>query len=144
MEPMNDLTLLQTFHRCSHLLHANGKGHGQERILILLLERGPLTQRELIDLTGRCSATLSEQLENMEKSGQITRARNEQDRRNVDLALTESGREAAKKAKVSRIARAGTLFSVLDPSEKEQLLHLLEKLLPAWENLPSEREEHCT
>ena len=64
---MDDLILLHAFYRCSHLLHASGKGHGQQRLLILLLQRGSLTQRELTDLTGRRSATLSEQLDHMEE-----------------------------------------------------------------------------
>lgn len=42
-------------------------------ILILLHEHGRMTQRELIEITQRRSATLSEQLERMESSGLIVR-----------------------------------------------------------------------
>lgn len=140
MERTDDVALLHLFHQCSHLLHANGKYRGQGRLLIQLLERGPLTQRELIDLTGRRSATLSEQLEGMEKMGYITRSKNERDRRNVDLSLTPQGRAAAEEAKKNRARRAQRLFAALDQEEKEQLFRTMGKLLSAWEELPPEGE----
>lgn len=140
MNKMNDLDLLNAFHHCSHLLHAGGKSNGQRRLLIQLLERGPLTQRELIDLTGRRSATLSEQLENMDKAGYIIRSRNEQDRRNVDISLTPLGQKAAKEALLQRTQRAHMMFSTLNEEEKEQLFHLLHKLILHWGNFPPESE----
>ena len=59
--------------------------------MILLHLYGSLTQRELIELTGRRSATLSKQLDDMEKSGLILRSKNAQDKRNIDVTLTEQG-----------------------------------------------------
>lgn len=140
MNNIDDFTLLHLFHQCNHRLHTNGKFHGQERLLILLLEQQTLTQRELIDITGRRSATLSEQLENMDKAGYIIRTRNEEDRRNVDVSLTPHGRDAAKYAKEKRIERAHTLFSELNDEEKENLFQLLSKLLLSWETLLAESE----
>lgn len=141
MDKIDDLNLLHLFHQCSHHLYANRRSHGQERLLILLLENGTLTQRELIKITQRRSATLSEQLEAMDKAGYITRTRNEQDRRNIDVFLTSRGEAAAKDAQNNRIKRAHTLFSVLDTEDKKQLFYLLHKLLFSWENLLSESEE---
>lgn len=140
MDNFDELTLLHLFHQCSHYLHASGKFHGQNRLLILLFEQGTLTQRELITNTGRRSATLSEQLENMEKAGYITRTRNEQDRRNVDVSLTPLGQKAAKDAIAYRAIRANTLFSDLNEEEKAQLSHLLHKLLSLWRELSPESE----
>lgn len=140
MAKMDNLTLLHLFHQCSHRLHVNGKFCGQGRLLILLLEKGTLTQRELIDITGRRSATLSEQLENMDKAGLVTRSRNEQDQRNVDVSLTPLGRETAKEAQNNRLKQAHALFSVLNEEEKEQLYRLLHKLLTSWNNFPQESE----
>lgn len=140
MDNIDDVTLLHLFHQCGHMLHANGKYRGQGRLLVQLLERGTLTQRELIQLTGRRSATLSEQLDNMEKAGLITRTRNEQDRRNVDVSLTPMGLEAAKNAQNAHIQRAHALFSVLNPEEKEQFFSLLQKLQVSWKELPLESE----
>lgn len=140
MDNIEDVTLLHLFHQCGHMLHANGKYSGQGRLLVQLLERGTLTQRELIQLTGRRSATLSEQLDHMEKAGLIIRTRNEQDRRNVNVALTEAGLEAAENAQNNRIQRAHTLFSSLTAEEKEQLFSLLQKLKISWNELSIESE----
>ena len=95
MENTDDLALLIHFYQCAHKIHHAQKYPGQGRILTLLLENGTMTQRELITITGRRSATLSEQLENMEQAGYITRKRNEQDKRNVDVTLTQTGILAA-------------------------------------------------
>lgn len=132
MKKMDDLTLLHLFYQSSHLIHIGEKFPGQGRLLILLLERGTLTQRELIDITGRRSATLSEQLDGMDKAGLIVRTRNLQDRRNIDISLTASGRQAAAEALDNRNRRAQAMFSSLSQEEKEQLGGLLEKMLPAW------------
>lgn len=141
MTYIDNLSLLHLFHQCNHQLHTNGKFHGQGRLLILLLEKGTLTQRELIHITARRSATLSEQLENMEKAGYISRTRNESDKRNIDVSLTASGREAAIKAQENRAERANKLFSQLDENDKEQLFQLLSKLLSSWEVSSEEGED---
>lgn len=140
MEQVEDFELLHLFHQCGHWLHTYRKSYGQTRILIKLLENGSLTQRELTDITRRRSATLSEQLESMDKSGYITRTRNEQDRRNVDISLTPLGEKEARKGIDDRNRRAHILFSVLSAEEKIQLYRLLEKLMSAWKNIPPESE----
>lgn len=84
-----NLRLLGMMLQSSYLMQTREKYRGQGRLLILLYLHGSLTQRELIELTGRRSATLSEQLEGMERAGLIVRRKNEQDKRNVDVELTE-------------------------------------------------------
>ena len=74
-----NLRLLGMMHQISHLMQTQEKFRGQGRLLVLLNQYGALTQRELIELTGRRSATLSEQLDGMEKGGLIRRCKNEQD-----------------------------------------------------------------
>ena len=140
MTQTDDMTLLHLFYQCSHLLHASGKYRGQGRLLVQLLKHGTLTQRELIQMTGRRSATLSEQLDNMEKAGYITRSRNETDRRNVDVSLTPLGQETAADAQRCHAERARRLFSVLNEEEKDQLSGLLQKLQISWKELPPESE----
>ena len=125
MEPIDDLTLLKQFFRCSHGIRAAQRYQGQSRLLILLAERGTLTQRELADLTGRRSATLSEQLANMESAGYVTRRTNASDRRNMDIALTAAGRTAAADAREDRSRLAKRAFGDLDAEEKQLLFRLL-------------------
>ena len=139
MDSELNLRLLGMLHQISYLMQTQEKFRGQGRLLVLLNRYGALTQRELIELTGRRSATLSEQLEGMEKSGLILRHKNEQDKRNVDVELTEQGKLAAAKALQNRQSYADELFGVL-PQRKQQLAGLLDALLHAWEVPINEKE----
>lgn len=136
-----NLRLLGMMLQSSYLMQTREKYRGQGRLLILLYLNGALTQRELIELTGRRSATLSEQLECMEKGGLIRRGKNELDRRNVDVELTEAGREAAIEAIRNRQNYADELFGAMPQRKKQQLAGLLDSLLLTWE-VPISEEEY--
>ena len=141
MENNDDLTLLIHFYQCAHKIHHAQKYPGQGRILTLLLENGTMTQRELITITGRRSATLSEQLENMEQAGYITRKRNEQDKRNVDVTLTQIGIVAAEDAVKCREALSHDLFDQFSEEEKTQFDLFLEKMVQQLRSREPERED---
>ncbi len=134
MEKETNLFLLQLFYQCFHKIHMSQKYPGQGWLMILLRERGTLTQRELIEITGRRSATLSEQLDSMDKAGLITRGKNEEDRRNIDVTLTLLGRETAKDVEKARQELSDKLFDKLDEAEKRQLDIILKKLLSTFES----------
>ena len=136
-----NLHLLGMMLQSSYLMQTREKYRGQGRLLILLHLHGSLTQRKLIELTGRRSATLSEQLEGMEKSGLILRHKNEQDKRNVDVELTEQGKLAAAKALQNRQSYADELFAAVPQRKKQQLAGLLDALLHTWE-VPINEEEY--
>ena len=136
-----NLRLLGMMHQISYLMQTQEKFRGQGRLLVLLNRYGALTQRELIELTGRRSATLSEQLEGMERAGLIVRRKNEQDKRNVDVELTEQGKLAAAKALQNRQAYADKLFAAVPQRKKQQLAGLLDALLHTWE-VPINEEEY--
>lgn len=132
-----DLKLFSRFRQFSDLQLQRITGfQGQGLILTLLRKHGTLTQRELSSITQRRSATLSEQLDNMENAGLITRAKNAADKRNIDVTLTEPGMVAAKKADEIRNEAAHAFFSVLDAEEKEQLYGMLAKLIAARDCIP--------
>ena len=65
----------------------------------------------------------------MEKSGLILRRKNEQDKRNVDVELTEQGKTAAVEAIQNRQSYADELFGALPQRKKQQLAGLLDALL---------------
>lgn len=136
-----NLTLLRLFHQCSHRMRNAGKYRGQGRLLVLLMQNGTLTQRALGDMTCRRSATLSEQLDSMAQAGYITREKNREDHRNVDVTLTPPGLAAAEDALAARAELADRLFSAVSAEEKQQLLPLLQKLADAWEPLAAENKE---
>ena len=136
-----NLRLLGMMQQIYYLVQTREKRRGRGRLLILLYRYGALTQRELIELTGRRSATLSEQLEGMEKDGLILRHQNEQDKRNVDVELTEQGKAAALKSIGNRQAYANQIFDSLPQRKKQQLAGLLDGLLHTWE-IPINEEEY--
>ena len=85
-----------------------------------------------MDILDVRSGSLSEILGKMEAEGYITRSPNEQDKRGVDVTLTPAGLEAAEQMHVSRETSVQDFFSCLDEEEKEQLSHILDKLLADW------------
>lgn len=125
--------LAANFREIAHLArHGGGGKGGQGRILGILARRGTMTQRELMELVDVRSGSLSEVLGKLEAAGYVERTPNEQDRRSVDVALTEKGREAAEEAFARRAQMIAGLFSALDEDEKAQLNALLEKLGADW------------
>ncbi len=117
-----------------HTLRALSEGRGsQKRILTVLLETGPITQRELTQRLGIQPGSASEVIAKLENAGLVTRKESEEDRRTADIALTEEGERQAEEAKAQRAGRHGEMFAVLTEEEKAQLLALLEKVNQDWE-----------
>lgn len=120
--------------QCAHILHhrRGRRQHGQGKILQILSKKDSITQRELLDAAETRSASLSELLGKMEANGYITRVQNAQDKRNVDIAITAAGKEAAETLKKEREETAEKLFESLTLEENEQLNVILTKLLKSW------------
>lgn len=130
---ITNLMLLTRFRQCAHIqFHRPRQFRGQWRILVLLKERGVMTQKELTQILQRRPATLSEQLDNMEKAGWIVREKCEADKRNVVIRLTELGAKTAQEADLERQKEADDLFGMLDQEERGRLFEILGKLGEAW------------
>lgn len=142
---ITDLTLLKLFRRCAHLQHRMGRFHGQGYLLILLNQHESMTQRELAEITQRRPATLSEQLELMENTGLLTREKDSEDKRSVNIRLTDKGRQLALEAESEREKIAAVLFSDLDIQEKAGLYRTLQKLSALWQqvDMPDQPEDKC-
>jgi len=125
--------LAANFREIAHFArHGGGGKGGQGRILGILARRGTMTQREMMELVDVRSGSLSEVLGKLEAAGYILRTPNEADRRSVDVALTDKGREAAEEAFARRAQMTAGLFSALNEEEKAALNALLEKLGADW------------
>ncbi|MDR0906809.1 MAG: MarR family winged helix-turn-helix transcriptional regulator [Oscillospiraceae bacterium] len=114
----------------------HGGGHGQNYVLSLLAE-APLSQKELLEKLGVRAGSLSELLSKLENAGYITRSKDENDSRVVNIEITEAGRTVAAEHGHHRTEVADNLFAALSDEEKATLISLLEKLHNAWK---SERE----
>ena len=127
----------------SHTMRDLSEGRGsQKRVLILLLETGPITQRELTERLGIQPGSASEVIAKLENAGLLTRTESEADRRTVDVTLTEEGKQQAEEANSQRIGRHGEMFSALSDEEKGMLLKLLEKVNADWQSRYANRQAH--
>ncbi|MDR0819756.1 MAG: MarR family transcriptional regulator [Oscillospiraceae bacterium] len=122
-----------------------GGGHGQVYVLSLLAD-APISQKELLEKLGVRAGSLSELLGKLEHSGFITRTKDENDNRAVNVAITDAGRKFAAEYGDLRSEAAEAMFSALTDEEKTTLIALLEKLHGAWrqerEVNDSERHGH--
>lgn len=119
----------------SHTMRFLYEGRGsQKRILIVLLETGRITQRELTKKLNIKPGSASEVLAKLEDAGLIIRTQSENDRRTVNVELTEAGRSAADEAASQRRNRHIDMFACLSDDEKSTLMHLLEKINKDWDH----------
>ncbi|MDR1045781.1 MAG: MarR family transcriptional regulator [Candidatus Adiutrix sp.] len=146
------IELLEMFHHSVHLLHRSGphlrrrRNAGpmppaQGRLLRLLASVGPVTQRQLAEMLDMRSASLSELLNKLEKPGWIRRRPNEEDKRTIDIMLTEEGENMLRSVGDDRAEMAEEVFGSLSQDELVQLHSLLGKLIGDWETRFDSGEE---
>lgn len=105
-------------------------GNSQGRILAILKEREPMTQKELQDIIGIRPGSISEILAKLEDKGMILRQKDEEDKRRSILSLTGIGEGAALKMQEEDVRKE--IFAALSEKERETLKLLLKKLRDSW------------
>ncbi len=128
--------------------HKKGRGHNGHiprsvyRVLSLLLEKGSLRLGELAEGLDIRPASLSEQLDRMEKYGLIEKKKDESDLRVVLVSPTGKGREAYGKASLQRKERREKLERVLTEEERSFFIEITKKLIDFYEseNPPESKE----
>lgn len=126
--------LIHCLRDISHTMRALYEGKGsQKRVLIVLRECAPITQRELTRRLGIQPGSASEVIARLEHLGLIARSASEADRRTADITLTPEGLRQADEALRQRSQRHQEMFSVLYADEKMQLLALLGKVCDDWD-----------
>jgi DNA-binding MarR family transcriptional regulator len=132
-------------HREHHFPHSNpaesGMGRGQGLVLRVLLEKDGLTQKELTDQLRIRPSSLGELVDKLEQNGYVERRVNENDKRIINVYLTEKGRIFANDMISARQGTVDALFSGLSESEKAQLSDLLGKLITSMEEKHSENAD---
>lgn len=124
--------LAHHLHTVGHMMRMRfDDREGQNRILVMLND-GPVSQRDLTARLGIQPGSASEVLNKLESAGLIERTPNEEDRRTANVGLTEAGRTEAAKAVEERCVRREKMFSCLTEEEKETLVGLIEKLKNSW------------
>jgi DNA-binding MarR family transcriptional regulator len=98
------------------------------RIILQLAARGPLTNGELAELVGIDAATITRVVQHLGDLGLVTAKASTADRRKQIVSLTPAGADAHDLIAPGRRAAAEAMVACLDPSEREQFYHLLDKL----------------
>ena len=94
-------------------------------VLIVLVDRGPTEQRDLVDATGSDKAGIMRVVDDLERNGLAVRKSVPGDRRLRAVEITPKGLELFDAAHLAAEPLAERLVSELGPGEAEQLTDLL-------------------
>ncbi len=127
--------MLHHWHQRNHLAHGPmGNPHrGQGRILQLLKMKPEIGQRELSYLLDMRPQSLGELLGKLERNGFITRTPSEDDRRAMNIKLTDAGVEAANPEE--SLSPLAGIFDCLTEEEQKNLGGYLERVCEGLEQL---------
>lgn len=133
---------VKQFRMCGHYLYYKmGDKGGRRRILVALTEHGALLQKELQEMLGIQSGTISEAIIKMEADGLVEKLRCEKDGRNFIVRLTPEGRAEAKSQMAEYNVRVEQLMSCFSEEQLETLHDLLGIMLEHWKK--NERDWDC-
>jgi DNA-binding MarR family transcriptional regulator len=104
---------------------------GQGRVLALLKLKPEVSQKELSTILDIRSQSLGELLAKLEHQGYITRTPSEEDRRVMNISLTEAGKAALEKQDEN--ADVDSFLNCLESAEQEKLGEYLERLITRLE-----------
>lgn len=113
----------------NHKCHGGSGRHGQNRVLATLVLSDGLSQKDLAYLLGIRPQSLGEALDKLESSKLVVRRQNEEDKRVMNVFLTEAGRVRAAKVAEDRKKSANDVFGILTDEEKEQYASIMGKII---------------
>lgn len=116
---INEASYLFGVYVCQELERI-GMRYSYRHIMKPLMENESLTQLELVKITNLKAPTISITLRNMERDGIVRREKNDNDRRETHVFITDKGRKVYAK-----------VLTALDKAEKTMLKGLSEKELKA-------------
>ncbi|RFC00517.1 MarR family transcriptional regulator [Rhizobium leguminosarum bv. trifolii] len=105
-------------------------------VLATLRRSGPphrLSPGELLEMTMVSSGTMTNRIDQLEKSGFVERIVNPDDRRSVLIALTDKGLATVEAAVDAHVANQRRLTANLSAADKTELDRLLRKFLSDFE-----------
>ncbi len=113
----------------NHKCHGGSGRHGQNRVLAVLVLSDGMSQKDLAYILGIRPQSLSEALDKLEESKLVERRQNENDKRVMNVYLTEAGRVRASKVAEDRKKSANDVFGILTDEEKEQYASIMVKII---------------
>ncbi len=100
----------------------------QQYWVLAALARGPRRMTQLAECTQTSQASLTGIVDRMEEHGLVERVRSSEDRRVVEVDVTEAGRHVLDTAHALMLEQLSELAEPLTPAERAQLLVLLRKI----------------
>lgn len=114
--------------RESEVVRAAGLTQSQFGTLEALLHLGPLCQGELAAKVLKSAGNMTTVVDNLEKRGLVQRRREGEDRREVTVRLTKSGRTLVRRVFPGVVEALVGAFSVLSAHDQKQLAALCRRL----------------
>jgi len=102
--------------------------YSQFAVLEALYHLGSMTQGEVSTKVLKSGSNMTTVIDNLERDGLVRRERDANDRRVINVHLTEAGREKVEVVLPGHIAALVEEFSVLSAKEQEQFGELCKKL----------------
>jgi MarR family transcriptional regulator, organic hydroperoxide resistance regulator len=116
----------------AELLKSTGLYPGQELLMMHLRKAGAVRQADLIDTLGVDPSTMTKMLQRLQRTGNVTRTRDPDDRRAVLVEASEAGSALAPEIEAVWKTLEQRTVAGLDPAERTELLRLLEKVAASF------------
>lgn len=100
----------------------------QFSVLEALYHLGPMCQKKVAGKVLKSSGNITTVIDNLEKRGLVQRIRSREDRRYIQLHITDEGRELIEAFFPAHMQRLVQCFSVLTPEERQELGRITKKL----------------
>lgn len=141
MQQLQALMHRATFQRFMGEARGHSQHRGQGRVLAILKLKPRISQRELTYLLNMSKQALAELLTKLERSGYIVREPSEEDKRAMNICLTEAGIQAAERMDDDTFDSA-QMLDCLNEDELKMLSDYLERMIHRYEELfPDEHFE---
>lgn len=103
-------------------------GFSQFKILMALMKRTNVQQKEIADFLGQTEASVSRQIQNLGDLGLLHRRRDPENRRQHITQLTDKGEKLARGAIAELEKHYAPMFAVLSDSDQQKLAVSIDKL----------------
>ncbi len=129
----NEERIFAGFRRFSKILKREEFGHhGKSRILNILVENGPMTQKRLQEEVEITSASASELLKKMEEHKLVKRTPDPASPKGLIVEITDEGRSICASLNEEKAGKSEKLFRALSEEEKKAFADMLDKIQKDW------------
>ncbi|MEG1503352.1 MAG: MarR family transcriptional regulator [Enterococcus sp.] len=131
--------MLKNRHGAFSKIEKSSKGAS---IVIKVLDRlgEPTNPKYLADTSNLSTARIAAVLNNLEKRGLVIRTMDPDDRRRINVSLTEAGKKAAKSEKQEMRAKIIQVFELMGEEDTKKYLELTAKFVGYSQKLSAEGE----